>query len=265
MAACICVWRQPARSAEPAGWGCWCAAARRASSMVCTEVLVADAARVTARTSRVGSLRRSSRRTTMSACVIPTASAGTSARPSPAATNPLRGPVLVGLGDPCRCKSGASKRGAGHGAAAVKFAAKIDPRLRVHFAKRDAPPRREPMSTGEQEPERIGEQRHVDQTVLGVAGGRSVAFDDGNIDHSAPQQRQRVLAFAGSQRDPELGKCCPKSGERGRHKLGSGRGERRQAQRPEPTGVERRQLALRLRDALKDRGRVPGWSTVGSA
>jgi hypothetical protein len=85
----------------------------------------------------------------------------------PGGDETLGGPVLVGLHDPAGCKSGVLEGGGGRVAAAADLAPDVDPRFGACVAERDGPPGGKTVAAGNDDPERVAEQR-----LEGQAGPR---------------------------------------------------------------------------------------------
>jgi hypothetical protein len=77
----------------------------------------------------------------------------------PGGDEALGGPVFVGLHGPAGRESGASEGGVGRVAAAADLAPEVDPRFGSCLAEADDPPGGEAVAAGNDDPERVAEQR----------------------------------------------------------------------------------------------------------
>jgi hypothetical protein len=92
--------------------------------------------------------------------------------------------------------------------------------------------RNAPLVSARQQSKRVGEERPKDETIPGSRDRWTVRLDHGDIDHSAAQQRERVLALGGTQRELNPRELCSEPCQGRRQELGAGGGERRHTQRP---------------------------------
>jgi hypothetical protein len=107
----------------------------------------------------------------------------------PGGDEALGGPVFVGFHDPAGCESGVLEGGAGCVAAAADLAPDVDPRLGGRVAERDSPPGGETVAAGNDDPERVAEQRLEGKAAIGCRGDR-VGFDDGEVEGAGADQAE---------------------------------------------------------------------------
>jgi hypothetical protein len=180
----------------------------------------------------------------------------------PGGDEALGGPVFVGLHGPAGCESGAGEGGGGRVAAAADLAPDVDPRFGGCVAERDDPPGGEAVAAGNDDSERVAEQRLEGQAAV-CRRGDGVGFDHGEVEGAAAYQAERFAAFGHAQADLQAGHQFPHGGQGRGDEFGSGGGERGHPQHPGLTRVQRGQRRLGLGQAVQQGAGVIGEQLPG--